>query len=112
MMLRTVLCTVMQRVKSPQLQRALMGGNCVCVAPQVMQEFLLMKQKLQQLMMSAYAFLHSDTFALFLEELASVCVMYDTMHDLPVVKKRMRCAEMVRSSQNVPCICIASLACC
>lgn len=40
--------------------------------PQVMQEFMLMKQKLQQLMMSAYAFLHCDTFTLFLEELSQV----------------------------------------
>ncbi|EFJ49965.1 hypothetical protein VOLCADRAFT_89288 [Volvox carteri f. nagariensis] len=46
------------------------------------------------LMMSAYAFLNSDSMREFYDKLMPVSALYDEMHELPVVQKRKRCMEM------------------
>ncbi|GLI68585.1 hypothetical protein VaNZ11_013055, partial [Volvox africanus] len=60
----------------------------------IVQEFVSARGVLVQLMMSAYAFLNSDSMREFYEKLMPVSALYDEMHELPVVQKRNRCTEM------------------
>lgn len=61
----------------------------------LLQEFTSTRNVLVQLMLSAYAFLNSESVAVFYDLLTPIAAMYDDMHDLPVVQKRQRCQEMV-----------------
>ncbi|KXZ48957.1 hypothetical protein GPECTOR_24g247 [Gonium pectorale] len=60
----------------------------------LVQEFVSARGVLVQLMLSAFAFLNSDSMRDFYAKLARVAMLYDEMHDLPVVQKRKRCMEM------------------
>lgn len=52
------------------------------------------KAALQRLVMSAHALAHAPAFGMMCGALGPIADLYDRMHDLPVVQKRKRCAEM------------------
>lgn len=60
----------------------------------LLQEFTSSRTVLVELMLSAYAFLNSDSMREFYDKLTPVAVLYDEMHELPVVQKRKKCQEM------------------
>lgn len=60
----------------------------------MVQEFVSTRGVLVQLMLSAYAFLNSESMHEFYDKLAPVSQLYDEMHELPVVQKRQRCLDM------------------
>ena len=60
----------------------------------LVQEFVAHRTGLLQLMLSAYSFLNSETMRDFYDKLMPVAMLYDEMHELPVVQKRKRCMEM------------------
>ncbi|GLC51592.1 hypothetical protein PLESTB_000519200 [Pleodorina starrii] len=60
----------------------------------LVQEFVSARGVLVQLMLSAFAFLNSDSMREFYDKLMPVSVLYDEMHELPVVQKRKRCLDM------------------
>lgn len=60
----------------------------------LMQEFTSSRTVLVDLMLQAFAFLNSDSMREFYDKLTPVAVLYDEMHELPVVQKRKKCQEM------------------
>lgn len=61
----------------------------------VVAELASTRNVLSQLLLSAFAFLHSDSMRGFFDSLSSISQVYASMHDLPVVRKRQCCAEML-----------------
>jgi len=71
------------------------GGAAVqMLSSQLLSELNSARSVLVQLMLSAYAFLNSPSMEGFFEKLGPVVQLYDDMHELPVVQKRIKCNEM------------------
>ena len=58
------------------------------------QEVSTARAALVLLLRSAYSMVHSDGFTFMCCQLAPLCEMYDSMHDMPVVMKRRKCKEL------------------
>jgi hypothetical protein len=58
------------------------------------QEMSTARAALVRLLRSAQSMVQSDGFTLMCCQLAPLCEVYDTMHDMPVVMKRRKCKEL------------------